>query len=365
MCDATTRHLHGLECSTQQVIMPAHQRRQESIPGYREEQMAHITNFLAQVRWALLPLPERKELLLKGEENVALPQAGYLARDAERTASPEERLLAQELSNWIAVATEHAQHLRNWKACQEREHAQAIFISAIGHEFKNAATGIKLIAQRLGKWGEQRDEVHVAHWCEQLDRQIMRIASIVNDMLDLSRIQVDKFRLCKQPFLLDKLVEEVVEDFQGLAPTHRLLVESQQNILVNADKERIGQVLINLLTNAIKYSPQAEVVRLSVTREQGRAVVQVQDSGLGIASAHHQSIFECFYQVGETLENSRMGLGLGLYLARKFIELHQGKIWVESEVGEGATFVFCLPLYQKTSDAGGCYAEQNDSHCRG
>lgn len=243
-----------------------------------------------------------------------------------------------------------------------RKRSQETFLCAVGHELKNAATAIKLTTQRQSKWAEQCDNTHVLHWCKQLDRQVTRMTNLINDLLDFSRMQVDKFQLCTQPFFLDQLVEEIVEDFQGIAPTHRFFVEGQQDILVYADKERIGQVLINLLTNAVKHSPQAAIVRISVTSDQAHALVRIQDFGVGIAAAHHERIFEPFYQVNATSENSIMGLGLGLYLVCEFIERHQGKIWVESEPGKGATFIFKLPLSQQTSKGGECYTKENDSH---
>ena len=269
---------------------------------------------------------------------------------AEQLTLPSPDNRQEHSSGWNAGVSEWTQLFRTLQASQERERSQELFLSAISHELKNTVTGIKLVTQRLGKWSEQRDDARVSHWCEQLDRQVMRITHIINDMFDLSRLQIDQFRLCKQPFFLNELVTEVVEDFQGITPTHRLLIESQPNILVDADKERIGQVLMNLLTNAIKHAPQAEVVHVSVTREQAHAIVRVQDFGVGIAAAHHERIFERFYQVSEAPEPPAPGLGLGLYLVRTFIELHQGKIWVESEAGQGATFVFCLPLSHQESD---------------
>jgi len=135
-----------------------------------------------------------------------------------------------------------------------------------------------------------------------------------------------------------------VENVQGTTQTHRLLFEGQTHAQVFGDKDRIGQVLINLLTNAIKYSPQAHkvIVHLSINQEQ--AIVSVQDFGIGIAQEYQQSIFDRFYQVADPEERTHPGLGIGLYISSEIIRRHRGKLRVESSKGEGSTFSFALPL---------------------
>jgi signal transduction histidine kinase len=113
------------------------------------------------------------------------------------------------------------------------------------------------------------------------------------------------------------------------------------------DKDRVGQVVINLLTNAIKYSPHADRVLVRLSRDQQEAIVRVQDFGIGIDEAEQQKIFECFYQVSHPEERTYPGLGIGLYLSHQIVERHHGRLWVESRKGEGATFALALPLLQE------------------
>jgi signal transduction histidine kinase len=103
-------------------------------------------------------------------------------------------------------------------------------------------------------------------------------------------------------------------------------------------------VFINLITNAVKYSPRAEKVIVRVSRDSEQAIISVQDFGIGIAEAHHQKIFESFYQVTDPEEKTFPGLGIGLHIAHEIVERHSGRIWVESTKGEGATFFVSLPL---------------------
>jgi signal transduction histidine kinase len=129
-----------------------------------------------------------------------------------------------------------------------------------------------------------------------------------------------------------------------MSVTHRLYFESAAHPQVVGDKDRIEQVLINLLSNAVKYSPDADSVIVRVSADQEHAIVSVQDFGKGIAEVHQQKIFERFYQVSDTEDKPFSGLGIGLYISSQIIKQHQGRIWVESSKGTGATFYFALPL---------------------
>lgn len=126
--------------------------------------------------------------------------------------------------------------------------------------------------------------------------------------------------------------------------THRVLLEEQSGAEVVGDRDRIGQVLVNLLNNAIKYSPRAKEVLVRVTSDIHRVVVSVQDSGIGIAEEHLHKIFEQFYQVTDSKAKTYPGLGIGLYISNEIVKRHGGQLWVESKKGAGSTFYFALPL---------------------
>jgi signal transduction histidine kinase len=154
-----------------------------------------------------------------------------------------------------------------------------------------------------------------------------------------------------EPCDLDVLVREIVENVQGTTQTHRLILDREKaaEVHIFGDKDRIGQVLINLLANAIKYSSDDDRVIISIASDGENAQVSVQDFGIGIAEAYQQKIFERFYQVSEPAEKTYPGLGIGLHIAREIITRHQGHLWVQSQKGAGSTFFFRLPLLEKVS----------------
>ncbi len=130
-----------------------------------------------------------------------------------------------------------------------------------------------------------------------MDRQLTILTTLINDLLDVARLQSGKLLQKEEMFNLADLVRETVEDIQAITPTHHLVFEGEESAPVNGDRDRLGQVLINLLMNAIKYSPQAEKVVVHLVREERFATVRVENFGIGIATIHHEKVFEQYYQV--------------------------------------------------------------------
>jgi PAS domain S-box-containing protein len=227
---------------------------------------------------------------------------------------------------------------------QELEQRKNEFISMASHELKTPLTALKgfttILQRRLSRQGDEQG----LHYLARMDRQLEKLTGLVNELLDLSKMEAGTLALQEEVVDLTALIEEIVEDVQGTTTTHRISIEERADIHTIGDRDRLGQVLINLLTNAIKYSPEADrvIVRAVVDGEQAR--VSVQDFGIGIAQAHHGQVFDRFYQVTDPRGKTYPGLGLGLYIAQEIIRRHAGTIWVESSKGKGATFFFTLPL---------------------
>ena len=220
------------------------------------------------------------------------------------------------------------------------------FISMTSHELKTPVTSLKgftnVLQRRLTKQGDEQG----LHYLNRMDTQLNKLTKLISDLLDISRMQTGKLVFQIEAFDLDTLIHETVENVQAATTTHQLLIEGRTSAQVLGDKDRLGQVFINLLTNAVKYSPQANKVLVCLSRDQGQAIVSVQDFGVGIDQAHHQKIFERFYQVTDPKEATYPGLGIGLYISREIVERHHGSLEVESRKGEGATFSVTLPLLQ-------------------
>ncbi len=229
---------------------------------------------------------------------------------------------------------------------QALEQRKNEFISMASHELKTPVTSLKgftnILQRRLARQGDEQG----LHYLSRMDAQLDKLTNLINELLDLSRMQSGKLLMRTEPIDLDVLIEETVETVQATISTHHLRIEGTTGAQVLGDQERLGQVFINLLTNAIKYSPQADMVRACLLRddEAQQIVVSVHDFGIGIDPAHHKRIFERFYQVTDPQEKTYPGLGIGLYISNEIVARHRGRMWVESSKGNGSTFYVTLPL---------------------
>jgi signal transduction histidine kinase len=232
-------------------------------------------------------------------------------------------------------------------ASKELDKRKDEFISMASHELKTPVTSLKgflgLLQRRLSLQGDEK----ALHFLARMDAQVTKLTKLINELLDLSKMQTGQLDYREERFDLDALVQEIVATVQETTQTHHLLLEGQTQGEVFGDRDRIGQVLINLLNNAIKYSPQANTVLVRVAISQNKALVSVQDFGIGIAKEHQHKIFERFYQVTDAEEKTYPGLGIGLHISCEIVKRHGGQMWVESKKGEGALFYFTLPLSQE------------------
>jgi PAS domain S-box-containing protein len=227
----------------------------------------------------------------------------------------------------------------------ELERRKDEFIGMASHELKTPITSLKGFINLFQRRITAQGDAQALHYLERMNAQLNKLAKLVGDLLDITRMQAGKLSYAEEPFDLDALIQETVENVQAATTTHTLLVETTGPVQVSGDRDRIGQVLINLLNNAIKYSPHANKVLVRLSANKQEATVSVQDFGIGIAEAHHNKIFERFYQVNDAGSSSYTGLGIGLYISREIITRHGGRMWVESSKGQGSTFYFTLPVY--------------------
>jgi PAS domain S-box-containing protein len=223
------------------------------------------------------------------------------------------------------------------------EHRKDEFISVASHELKTPVTSLKGFTNVLQRRLAKQEDTQGLHYLARMDAQLNKLATLISDLLDISRMQSGKLAFRMGPFDLDALVDETVENVQAAISTHHLHIEGRTGTRVLGDKERLGQVFVNLLTNAIKYSPRANTVMVRLFRDGEQAIVSVQDFGIGIDKAHREKIFERFYQVTDPEEKTYPGLGIGLYISSEIVARHQGRMWVESSKGKGATFFVALP----------------------
>jgi PAS domain S-box-containing protein len=229
---------------------------------------------------------------------------------------------------------------------KEIEQGKDDFISIVSHELKTPVTSIKGFTQILQRRFKKRGDEESLHFLDRMDVQLNKLAKLISDLLELPKLQTATLAYQKEHFNLTELVQEMIEDVQATSSTHQILFEGNEQLQVTGDRDRIGQVLINLLTNAMKYSYQANkvIVRLSVVED--HALLSVEDFGIGITPAEQQKIFERFYQTADAQGKTYAGLGIGLYISREIIKRHAGRIWVESSKGKGSTFYVKFPLFE-------------------
>jgi PAS domain S-box-containing protein len=223
------------------------------------------------------------------------------------------------------------------------------FIGIASHELKTPVTSIKAYTQVLEKMLLKKGDTREAVMINRMDGQLNRLTSLIGDLLDVTKINSGKLQFNDRDFDFNGLVKELVEDLQRTTGKHKL----EENILptgiVFGDKERIGQVITNLITNAIKYSPQADRIIIHTRVKNNEVNLCVQDFGIGIEEDKLDKVFEQFYRVSGDMQHTFPGLGLGLYISSEIIKREGGRIWVSSKQGEGSTFCFALPLKRKQS----------------
>lgn len=243
---------------------------------------------------------------------------------------------AGNIQMWVGTSTDIDE-------IKKHEQQKDDFIRMASHELKTPVTTIKGYIQLLLNKHSNGNDPLLTHSLSVIDKQIFKLTKLITDLLDVTKIETGSFELIKENFLINELAEEIIADIQATTDTHKLVFESKKDNIVYADKDRISQVLINLLTNAIKYSPFTNEVIIKTSLSGDEIIVSIHDFGIGIPFQDHEKIFERFYRVEGRDEKTFPGFGIGLFIVKEIITLHNGKVWVESEKNNGATFYFSLP----------------------
>jgi len=228
---------------------------------------------------------------------------------------------------------------------REIEQRKEDFISIASHEMKTPLTSIKGNLQLLQKRAEKNGHQEYGSGFETTAKSIARLERLVYDLLDVSKIQTGKIDFNYTSFSFDQLVKEVVQGVEAISPSHHITITGHTAVDVVADYGRIEQVVINLLNNAIKYSPGSKSVAVHISLLAGYVKMSITDSGVGIHRRDHKKIFERFYRADQISEKFP-GVGVGLYVCKQIVKEHKGTLWVESEEGRGSVFNFTLPVNQ-------------------
>lgn len=240
----------------------------------------------------------------------------------------------------------------NFKNVTERvvlEKQKEDFVGIATHELKTPVTSIKAYAQILLRRFDKEGNRAAAGMIEKMDGQLNKLISLIGDLLDVTKIEAGQLPLHEDYYDFNKLVKEIVEELQRTTDRHTIIMKLETVPVIYGDKERIGQVFTNLISNAIKYSPASSDVMVYSAVNDDKVTICVEDRGVGIEKDQHAKVFERFYRVSGPEGDSFPGLGLGLFISHEIIKRQGGRIWVESEKGKGSTFCFTLPLdYRRT-----------------
>jgi signal transduction histidine kinase len=260
-------------------------------------------------------------------------------------------LLAQLMVALITAQRESAHQQELQRYASELEQANQTkdqFFSMASHELKTPITVIRAQVQfdlrRLAKQKELPPEVTpLRETLEQVDRQTRHLQGLVNDFLDLSILREERLPLRLARCDLTAKCREVIEKQQAISGRSMVLQAPSTPIILNADGERIGQVVINLVTNALKYSPEESTILISISQLNSEATIQVHNDGQPIPTQQQKRIFEPYYRTPNARSSGEKGWGLGLAICKEIVERHQGHIWVESSNERGTTFFVRLP----------------------
>jgi two-component system, sensor histidine kinase and response regulator len=230
-------------------------------------------------------------------------------------------------------------------ATRELEQRRNEFIGMVVHELKTPLTSLKGYAQLLQRrFANSAGDEQAAQIAARMDTQIKKLTDLVDDFLDVTRIAGGKLQFRADYFVFDTLVEEIVQELQLLNLRHKICLEGKTDKTIWGDRLRIGQVITNLLSNAMKYAYSSECIVVKTRADEDAVTLGVQDFGPGIPQALQARVFDPFYRIEQNEQRATPGLGLGLHIAAEIIRRQHGRIWVESEEGKGATFYFTLPI---------------------
>jgi signal transduction histidine kinase len=218
------------------------------------------------------------------------------------------------------------------------------FIGMVSHELKTPLTTLKAYVQVLNKKAEGSDDEFQTGALQKVEQQINKMSTMINGFLNVARLESGQIYLDISSFNVTEVLEETVAEYRLLHPAAEITIKATTDTPVKGDRNKISQVISNLVSNAIKYSPREKVVELSAEIDDKCLQVTIRDKGLGIDAVDQNRVFERFYRAKNPHTLHISGFGIGLYLSAEIINRHKGKIWVESNKDEGSTFYFKLPV---------------------
>ncbi|MBC6110504.1 ATP-binding protein [Pedobacter fastidiosus] len=218
------------------------------------------------------------------------------------------------------------------------------FISMVSHELKTPITSISAYVQLLQAKSKNNSDDFASATLDKVQKQIRKMSTMISSFLNVSRLESGKIHLIKTDFDLEELLSEVVDECKLTDSVYKINFECCEAKIIHADRDKIGAVISNLMSNAIKYSEKGKTINVHSEIIDGLAHVSIEDEGIGIKEQHLDKLFDRYYRVNNQQTKTISGFGIGLYLSAEIVKRHNGKIWAESSFGEGSKFHFTIPL---------------------
>jgi PAS domain S-box-containing protein len=307
--------------------------------GYSREDLSH-----RRMNWVRMTPPEYMARTQQAHQELAIHhymtpyEKEYICKDGSRLPI---------LAGGVILPFDPAQNIYfvlDNSARKELEQRKDDFISMAGHELRTPLTSVKtqvqLVRRRLVKQGLHEAAAALL----QVEEPVKQLERLVGELLDVSKIQAGRLKYVQEPVDLEALLGEVAQTMQQMSTTHAVVVRGAAPRTLIGDKGRLEQVFINLINNAMKYSPGATSVEIDLSASTETVTVSVRDHGIGIPQEQYEKIFERFYRVPDLRQGAISGLGMGLYIVAEIIRHHGGTVRIESDIGHGSTFHVTLPL---------------------
>ena len=274
----------------------------------------------------------------------------FVGRDHAGPFSDKDIALLRTFADQAVIAIQNARLFREIedksRQLEVANQHKSAFLASMSHELRtplNAIIGFSevLLARFFGELNEKQDD-----YLKDIHSSGKHLLALINDVLDLSKVEAGRMELELSEFDAPAALSDAMTLIRERAMKHGIalgLDVAPGIAAMTADERKFKQILLNLLSNAVKFTPDGGRVDVSATRDGAGLVVAVRDTGIGIAPEDQQAVFEEFRQVGAHYTSKAEGTGLGLALTRRFVELHGGRIWLESAPGKGSTFYFTIP----------------------
>lgn len=297
--------------------------------------------------FSILYIPEDKEKKLHEKEFITALKKGRSTDENYLQKKNGDSFFASGFTTPLWTQTNQlygfVKLFRDITEVRRQDKEKEDFISIAAHELKNPVSSINLYLQLLQRYYQSHPNKEPQDYLRKASKQLQRLLDLITTLLDVSQIQKGKITLNKEKTNVPDLVTDVIENLQSFQKQHMLIKKGSEKAIAPIDKRKIEEVLINLINNAIKYSPEAKRVIVTVKNKQKEVVVSTTDFGMGMSKDVSTKVFERFYRGNQRQTENIPGLGLGLYISSQIIKAHGGKMSVTSQLGQGSTFFFSLP----------------------